>query len=33
MSNKSGENYLPWYQIGKPLVVRSAEEIKFIILN
>lgn len=33
MSSKHGENYLPWSQMGKPLNVRSKEEIKFKILN
>lgn len=33
MSAQHGENYIPWLSRGKPLKVRSSEEIKNLILG
>jgi hypothetical protein len=33
MSNKHGENFIPFYTRGKPVQVRTSEELKRLILN
>jgi len=33
MTTKHGENYLPWATRGKPLKIRTPDEIKHMILN
>ena len=33
MSNKHGENFIPFYTRGKPVQVRSTDDMKRLILN
>ena len=33
MDNKTGENFLPFYQRGKPLNIRTPDEVKKRIIN
>lgn len=33
MSNKHGENFIPFYTRGKPVQVRTPDEIKSLIIN